>query len=146
MIARKFPPGKQGKITVTFEYGTRRGNFRQDILVQTDEPAQAPYQLSLTTEIPILLTVEPPHLLWLAEDALAPKTAKITLHPKAGSLILGKKEAASFRTELRQESPTEYILTVIPKEPRTPVSTAIPLHVSRAQLERDPQLLRVLIR
>lgn len=72
-------PNESGEITATFNIGQRTGVQRKTITVMTDDQPDTPTILTLTTNIPQLLTVTPVFLFWSAKDELSPKSIKVTV-------------------------------------------------------------------
>jgi Protein of unknown function (DUF1573) len=67
-------PGEKGEITATFNIGDRTGQQVKQVTVETDDPAHPVTVLTLKTNIPQLLELQPNFVFWQTGDESKPKT------------------------------------------------------------------------
>src|SRR3954469_6449324 len=68
------PPGEKGEITATFNIGDRTGQQVKQVTVETDDAAHPVTVLTLKTNIPQLLELQPNFVFWQTGDESKPKT------------------------------------------------------------------------
>ena len=76
---KDYQPGESGEIKAIFTYGARVGTQHKRINVETDEPENNSYTLSLVTKIPEWVVVEPRILRWKAGEEPAPQTIRVSV-------------------------------------------------------------------
>jgi hypothetical protein len=87
LTQRTFAPGERGEIRAIYSIGERQGLNRSVISVRSDDGAL--HMLSLNVEIPIAIQTLPRVLNWRVDEAPAPKTIALTIHPDLDLKVLG---------------------------------------------------------
>ncbi|MDQ2659699.1 MAG: DUF1573 domain-containing protein [Verrucomicrobiota bacterium] len=110
-------PGETGEVTATFKIGGRTGVQQKAITVTTDDPAQPLVNLLLKAVIPVALEVQPTFVFWENNEAPKPKTIKVKVGKDVTITKLDVTSSApEFTTKVDKDSPTEFTITVTPKQ------------------------------
>lgn len=72
-----YAPGERGEVRAVFTIGNRVGPQRKHITLRTDEPGAEPIVLTLETNIPPLLHVEPRVVTWAPGETAASKKVRV---------------------------------------------------------------------
>jgi hypothetical protein len=113
-------PGEKGEITATFNIGGRTGMQVKTVTVQTDDPdpKRATTILTLKTDIPQLLTIQPVLVYWQSGEEAKSKT--ITVKTNQGAAISELNVTSSnptFATKVQRGSASgEFLITVQPHD------------------------------
>ena len=135
-LAKKtYGPGESGEIKAVFTYGARVGQQVKRITVELEDPGSRAYALTLVTDIPEWLVIEPRILRWGIGGPDEPRTFRVKLaDPDKISLEDHLPEPKSFSLDREQVEPGVYLFTVTPKSTTDRVTEFIQLSAS-AQLE-----------
>ncbi len=85
---KRYAPGASGEIVVEYRIGERIGAQQTYISVTTDDPTFPTTVLTLKVNIPTILDIDPPALIWRQNEPAAAKRAKITPNPAVPIKIL----------------------------------------------------------
>jgi hypothetical protein len=120
---RTYAAGEAGAISAAFTIGERTGHQAKTLIVRTDEKRGALYELTIVTDIPPFITLDPRLLLWHLNAAPDARQVRIA-YPAGRFLKLTSVEDASgrFRASL-MGPPGEPVSAVL----IAPVSTGTPL-------------------
>lgn len=120
-------PGEEGVLAIHFAFGDRVGKQEKDVLVQTDDPAQATTTLTLRVAIPDPLKITPRSVFWQTGDAPAAKTIEIEVLTKAGlGVVRAQSGDPRIRVDLKAgRSRGTWQLVVTPTDTSTPTSALI---------------------
>ena len=112
-----YAPGESGVVTGTFSVGTRQGLQQKSISVLTKDLGQPDIRLSLSLEIPQLVTMKPGLLLWRLGGELVPKVLSISPNSDLGVEIVSiESDSESFVLESKKSQSEEgaYEVSVLP--------------------------------
>lgn len=109
-----FEPGQAGEIEVVYDIGARRGRHTSQVVVEiSSQPAQV---LELIVDIPLLVSLEPGLLTWVARDPPNTQTALLRLHPDAGFRVTGLAVSPGFTGSLQPlDAPRLFRVAVTPE-------------------------------
>ena len=111
-----YAPGESGEIRAVFTYGARVGKQVKRITVDLEEPGSRTYTLSLVTDIPEWLVIQPRILRWSIGESAEPQTFKVTVSdPEKITMKDDLPEPQSFNLSREQIEPNVYLFTVSPK-------------------------------
>ncbi len=112
----EFQPGESGVIDTAFEVGGFEGELSKEVVVTTDDAAQAESRLVLKLSIPGLFQIAPAQLIWQVGEAAVAKTVNIKV--LGGDPVVIKAAVPSrevMKTSIREISPgKEYEISVTP--------------------------------
>jgi len=75
---KTYDPGESGTIIATFSAGERSGHQSKTIVVQTNEPKDNVYELTVEADIPPVIVVDPRLLVWNRGVPTDPQVVKVT--------------------------------------------------------------------
>lgn len=111
----QFAPGESGEIRAVFTVGARVGPQTKRITVSTDQPNTPPIHLSLTTDIPEWVTVEPRILRWKEGAIPSAQTVRLKLaNPTAVKVLAPERPLRHFDLRMEPVASDEYLLTLAP--------------------------------
>ncbi|MEM9420575.1 MAG: DUF1573 domain-containing protein [Planctomycetota bacterium] len=87
MEKKVYGPGEQGKIQVAFSVGDRTGKQVKKVVVRTDDPTSPVTTLTVKTNIPRWVELQPRLLKWDANEKWDAKTLDVTFHGKDPVLL-----------------------------------------------------------
>jgi hypothetical protein len=125
-------PGEKGEIVATFNFGDRQpGPQVKTVSVQTDEPAPAQSNITLTlqTNIPSVLEVKPQVVQWQSGEEPKPKKilVKAAKDFPAKELTI-KSNSQNFESKVEPgKTSGEWTVEVTPKDTSHPIGTALVL-------------------
>ena len=122
----KVGPGEKGEITATFNIGDRTGQQVKTVTVETDDPAHPVTVLTLKTDIPQILEVQPNFVFWQSGEDPKPKTivAKIGKDAPVKNLDVTSMNQ-QFDVKVNKQTAGEYRIDIQPKETKTPSYTTV---------------------
>jgi len=130
-----YAPGESGEIQAVFTYGARVGKQVKRITVELADPASRSYTLTLVTDIPEWLVIEPRILRWTMGEPAEARTFRVKVaDPETITMKDELPEPKSFTISREQVEPNVYLFTVTPKSTTERVTEFIQLSAS-AQLE-----------
>jgi len=101
LAAKTYAPGERGTLVVRFDPTGRSGIVMRTIAVSTDEPGEPPQVLTLTAELPEVLTLTPHDLRWAAGEPPATKTVDVLVNlPEGVELTAAWANHPDFKVEL----------------------------------------------
>lgn len=112
-----YQPGEEGTGTAEFKVSTFVGRHEKSILVFTDDPAQAEWQVDFVLDVPAVVDIEPKTLQWWIGDEAVEKTTTVKMsgdEPMKIVKITATRENVEF--SFKEVKPgREYLVTVKPK-------------------------------
>jgi hypothetical protein len=126
-----YAPGQSGEIRVDVSLVGYSGHVRRSIAVTTDDAKSKYADLTLTVEIPEVVTITPRFLFWRVGDRAEDKSADVVLtDPK--TTTLGEVECANtrFTTHLSPRPDGTFQLAVKPVDTRQPDEAMVHLNLT----------------
>jgi hypothetical protein len=118
LTQRTFAPGEPGEIRAIYNMGERQGLNRSVISVRSDDGVL--HTLTLNVDIPVAIQSRPRVLNWRVDEAPAPKTIALTIHPDLDLEVVGISTAdETFSVEVEPADEKGHYRVVV-----TPASTA----------------------
>lgn len=111
--AKKYAPGESGVLAVQFQIGERVGLQEKFITVDTDDPSYPTTVLTLKVNIPALVEIDPPALIWKQNEPAEPKRVKITPNPAVPVKILGVQSSDPGVTTTRDPNRADGALSLL---------------------------------
>ena len=111
-------PGEKGEITATFTIGDRSGQQVKTVTVETDDPAHPVTVLTMKTNIPQVLEIQPNFVFWQPGEDPKPKTitAKVGKNVPVKNLDVSSMNP-QFETKVNKgPGPGEFRIDVQPKQ------------------------------
>ena len=113
---KEYQPGESGEIRAVFTFGSRVGVQKKRITLRTTSPTVETYMLTMTTNIPEWVTIEPRVLRWKVDEPLSTREIRLTVpEGKEVELTLPAEESRYFASELIKETAGNYLLKITPK-------------------------------
>ena len=130
-------PGESGAIRVELSLAGYIGRVRRSLAVTTDDPAGKFAELTLSVDIPEVVTIIPRFLFWRVGDQPDAKSAEIVVTEPATTTV-GEIECDNprFRAQLTPGPAGRYRLVVNPVDTQQPADATIRVAVS---IEGRPQ-------
>ncbi len=91
-------PGQRSAITAAFTFGSRVGRQVKAIRVETNDPQSPSIGLTLTVDIPRIVTLEPALVRWTVGDSLMERRIRVTLTQDVPVAISGVDAPSSLIT------------------------------------------------
>lgn len=113
----EYKPGETGTGTAEFKVSTFVGRHEKSVLVSTDDPKQAEWQIQFVLEVPAVLDIEPKTLQWWTGEEAVEKTIKVKMtgdEPMKILRITATRENVDYSFKEVKEG-REYVVTVKPK-------------------------------
>jgi len=120
---RLVPPGAEGGIEVDLNLRGRRGAFRREIAVRTNDPRRPLLSLRVEAEIEAPYELDPPSVMFgmLAPDQSATQLVRLAL-ARPGARILSAAAAAPWLSVGAEATPTGWLVRVVARPPFPPDS------------------------
>jgi hypothetical protein len=119
-------PGEKGEITATFTIGDRTGEQVKTVTVETDDAAHPVTVLTLKTNIPQILEVQPNFVFWQSGEEPKAKTIMARIGKDAPVKNLDVTSVnPQFDVKVNKEKNSEYRIDIQPKETKTPSYTTV---------------------
>lgn len=116
LTKKDYLPGESGEIKAIFTYGARVGTQQKRITVQTDEPSDNRYTLSLITRIPEWISIEPRILRWKSGEEPKPQEIRVkVMNPSTVEVETPEGDLQHFEMEKKEAVNGELIYTIVPK-------------------------------
>ncbi len=135
-----YAPGESGEVKASFHIGDRVGDQHSVIYVQTDEPDAAPLQLHLYLSVPQPLEITPRVVSWEQNEAPAPKTIDVHVHPESGVELTGVQTTdGGYLTEVKpQPEKGHYLVEIRPTGTAAKSRAVFHLQTSKALAKPYP--------
>ena len=113
---RTYKPGESGEIRALFTFGARVGSQSKRITVRTNGAGNIVHALTMVTNIPEWVVIEPRILRWRVGEAGTPQQVRIRVADPA-KIKMETPDAVleSFSADLDEVAPGQYVLTISPK-------------------------------
>lgn len=101
LATKIYAPGEKGTLVARFDPTGRSGIVMRTIAVSTDEPGAPPQVLTLTAELPEVLTRAPHNLRWVEGERPSAKTVDVIVNvPEGVELTAAWASHPDFKVEL----------------------------------------------
>jgi hypothetical protein len=120
-------PDESGEIVATFNIGQRTGTQKKTITVTTDDSPDQPTLLTLTANIPQLLTLAPQFVFWSAKDVLNPRTITANVgkdYPVEKLNVTSTDKSINTEVKRGKDDKT-FEIVVTPTEAGRPVNSSL---------------------
>jgi hypothetical protein len=120
-------PGEKGEITATFTIGDRTGQQVKTVTVETDDPAHPTTILTMKTNIPQFMELQPNFVFWNAGEEAKPKTviAKVGKDVPIKNLDVSSMNPQFQAKASKGSGPGEFKIDIQPKETSTSSFTTV---------------------
>jgi hypothetical protein len=119
-------PGDKGEITATFNIGDRTGEQVKTITVETDDSAHPVTVLTMKTNIPQIMDVQPNFVFWQSGEDPKAKTVMAKIGKDAPVKHVDVSSVnPQFEVKVNKEKNSEYRIDIQPKETKTASYTTI---------------------
>jgi hypothetical protein len=122
LVAKTYAPGEKGTLVARFDPTGRSGIVKRPIAVSTDEQGSQPQVLTLTAELPEVITLTPHDLRWAAGEPPVAKTVDVLVNaPEGLELTAAWANHPDFKVEfITVTARSHYRVKVTPPGRETP--------------------------
>lgn len=128
----EYQPGETGTGRATFKVSTFVGRHEKHIMVSTDDPKQAEWQVDFILDVPAVVDIKPKQLQWFIGDELTQKSCLVQFtgeEPTKIIKITPTRENVEFDWKEVKEG-REYLITVKPKSTQDVTMGALKIETS----------------
>ena len=144
-LAKKlYAAGESGEIIVNYVPGSRMGTQRNVLTIQTDSAKDEKDVLTLTAEIPVIMRLERPFLLWKESESPVSKTLAIHTmleHPIESITI--KSANAKLDVKVERVDAQNYLLRVTPQGGQVSATVLLEASLAGNHKKRASAFIRV---
>jgi hypothetical protein len=127
LAKKEYAPGESGEIEAKLNLAGHVGHQEKWIYVTTNTVGEEPALLSLTVDIPPVVTIQPEFVMWRIGDPLEPKTMRVLIPDGIPTkLVAAQADNPTMQVRLREvQAGKEWEVKVTPTSTREPVKVVV---------------------